>query len=158
MSRRSAVARRRRTSASTASASASSGVTSRAGESGPCSAWVRRSAATVAGSAVASASTRPSDGPAGRSMPTSPTISILAAVTQALPGPDDEVHGVEPLVREPVGERADRLDAARDEQRVDVEQARGAEQDRVDVRRRGRRGWRRRSASDARDPRRARRP
>ena len=34
-----------------------------------------------------SARTMPSDGPAGRSIPTSPKTSSLAAVTQALPGP-----------------------------------------------------------------------
>ena len=49
------------------------------------------------------------------------------------PGADDEVHGLEAVVREPVRERADRLDAARDEQRVDVEQPGGAEQDGVDA-------------------------
>ena len=53
------------------SASSSSGVTSRAGESTPCSAWVCRSAATVTTSAAASARTSPSEGPAGRSIPTS---------------------------------------------------------------------------------------
>ena len=53
-------------------------------------------------------------------MPTSPTTSILAAVTQALPGPDDQVDGLDALVGEAVGERADRLDAARDEERVDA--------------------------------------
>ena len=54
------------------------------------------------------------------SMPTSPTSSTLAAVTQALPGPTIAVDGREALVRQPVGERGDRLGAARDEEGVDA--------------------------------------
>ncbi len=87
------VSRRRRVGswaaiwASTASARASEGVTSSEGESGPCSAWLRRSAATCAGSAVSSATTMTSVGPAGMSMAQESRTSSLAAVTQALPGP-----------------------------------------------------------------------
>ena len=66
-------------------------------------------------------------------MPTSPTISIFAAVTHALPGPTTRSTGASCLVREAVRERADRLDAARDEERVHVEQSGRAEEDRVDV-------------------------
>ncbi len=66
-------------------------------------------------------------------MPTSPAISTLAAVTQADPGPTTRSIGARPSVGQPVREGGDRLDAARDEQRVDVEQAGRAEQDRVDV-------------------------
>ena len=76
---------------------------SRAGQGSPtpCSAWVMRSAATVATSAAASARTSPSDGPAGMSIPTSPTTSILAAVTHALPGPTIRSTGLEALVGSP---------------------------------------------------------
>ena len=49
------------------------------------------------------------------------------------PGPDDQVDGLQALVGEAVGQRADRLDAARDEERVDAQQARGPEQHRVHV-------------------------
>ena len=73
-------------------------------------------------------------------MPTSPQTSILAAVTQALPGPDDPVDGRRGRLGQAVGEGADRLGAAGDDERLDLEQAGGAEQDRVDARRRGRPG------------------
>ena len=126
----------RRPRRSTASAKAASVVTRMAGESGPCSAWVMRSAATRSGSAGGAARTMPSDGPAGRSMPTSPQTSILAAVTQALPGPTIRSTGSRPASGQAVGEGADRLGAAGDDERVDLEQAGGAEQDGV----RGRRG------------------
>mmetsp|Transcript_20356 Transcript_20356/g.56717 ORF Transcript_20356/g.56717 Transcript_20356/m.56717 type:complete len:302 (+) Transcript_20356:1264-2169(+) len=59
-------------------------------ESGPCSAWDSRSAATCAGFAPASATTNTSEGPAGISMDTMASefcSSILAAVTNWLPGP-----------------------------------------------------------------------
>src|SRR5690606_11791403 len=78
---------RRSISDSTASTSSGSVVTSTAGESGPCSAWHKRSTATNVGSEVRSARTRTSDGPAGRSMAQDPNTSSLAAVTQAFPGP-----------------------------------------------------------------------
>jgi hypothetical protein len=45
--------------------------------------------------------------------------------------PDDQVDGGQALTGQPVRERGDRLDAARHEERVDVQQARGAEQHRV---------------------------
>ena len=135
MSRRSRRGRRAAISRSTASASAALVVTRIAGESGPCSAWVTRSAATRTGSALSSARTIPSDGPAGRSIPTKPATSSLAAVTQALPGPTIRSTGASccPRVGETVGERADRLRAAGDQQAVDVEQAGRAEKDRVDA-------------------------
>ena len=69
------------TSSRTASASASLGVTSTAPASGSCSAWLIRSAATCAGSAVSSARIATSVGPASESMPISPRSSRLAAVT-----------------------------------------------------------------------------
>ena len=43
----------------------------------------------------------PSDGPAGRSMPTSPATSIFAAVTQALPGPTIRSTGARPASGRP---------------------------------------------------------
>ncbi len=46
-----------------------------------------RSMATRRGSAVSSATTHTSDGPAIMSMPTSPDTIFLAAATKALPGP-----------------------------------------------------------------------
>ena len=66
------------------------GDTSRTCASGSCSAWLSKSAATVAGSALSSAITNNSLGPAGRSMPGPPgklETNALAAATQALPGP-----------------------------------------------------------------------
>ncbi len=120
------------------SAKAASVVTRIAGESGPCSAWVIRSAATRVGFAVGpprsldgTARTIPSDGPAGRSIPTSPQTSILAAVTQALPGPDDPVDRGEARLGQAVGERPDRLGATGDHEGVDLEETGRAEQDRV---------------------------
>lgn len=56
----------------TSSANRAEVVASDAGEVGPCSAWASRSAATVAASAVSSAITATSDGPASTSMPTCP--------------------------------------------------------------------------------------
>ena len=47
-------------------------------------------------------------------------------------GADDPVDRVEAGVRQPVREGADRLGAAGDDERLDPEQAGGAEQDRVD--------------------------
>ena len=64
------------------------GVTSRTVSSPlPCSAWARRSAATCPGSAVSSASTTISLGPASLSISTCPRTRRLAAATKALPGP-----------------------------------------------------------------------
>ena len=87
VSRRRRVGSWRASSSSTASARAVEVVTSRAGESAPCSAWLSRSAATWTGSAVSSATTMTSVGPAGMSMAQRSSTSSFAAVTQALPGP-----------------------------------------------------------------------
>ena len=54
---------------------------------GSCSAWAIKSMATRRASAVASATTQTSDGPAIMSIPTSPDTTFLAAATYALPGP-----------------------------------------------------------------------
>ena len=75
------------TAASTASAYAAEKVTRQQLASGSCSAWAMRSMATSAGSAVSSATTQTSEGPAIISMPTSPETIFLAAATYALPGP-----------------------------------------------------------------------
>ena len=80
--------------------------------------------------------------PAGRCRPRRET-SIFAAVTQALPGPTIRSTGARPRVREPVGQRADRLGAAGDDERVDLEQAR--------PRRAGPGGSRRRGPAGRRD-------
>ena len=80
----------RSSSPATASINASEGETSSTCASTSCSAWLSRSAATVAGSALSSAMVINSDGPAGRSMPGPPgsdETNALAAATQALPGP-----------------------------------------------------------------------
>ena len=53
-------------------------VTSTAAAIGSCSAWLSRSAATYAGSAVSSARIAISVGPASESMPTTPLSSRLA--------------------------------------------------------------------------------
>ena len=73
----------------------------------------------------------PSDGPAGRSMPTSPQTSIFAAVTQALPGPTMRSTGSRPASGQAVRQRPDRLRATGDDEGVDLEQARSPQQDRV---------------------------
>ena len=57
------------------------------GDVGPCSAWPSRSAATSSGSAVSSAMTATSVGPATRSIPTVPKSWRLASATYALPAP-----------------------------------------------------------------------
>ncbi len=87
MSRRGRSSSWRPTSASTASASGAEVVISTATARTSCSAWAMRSLATSAASAVASARTRISLGPAIMSMSTLPKTSRLAAVTNALPGP-----------------------------------------------------------------------
>lgn len=68
-------------SASVAAASSSLGVTSTLPAISSCSAWLIRSAATCAGSAVWSARIAISVGPASASMPTRDRHSRLAAVT-----------------------------------------------------------------------------
>ena len=73
----------------------------------------------------------PSDGPAGRSMPTSPADLDLRGRDPGVAGSDDPVDRGEPGVGQAVRERADRLGAAGDDERVDLEQAGRAEQDRV---------------------------
>ncbi len=73
----------------------------------------------------------PSEGPAGRSIETSPQTSILAAVTQALPGPTMRSTGASPAPGRPYASAPIGLGAARHDERVDLEQAGGAEQDRV---------------------------
>ena len=56
-------------------------VTRQAGEVGPCSAWPRRSAATIWVVTVSSAMTATSDGPARTSMPTCPNAWRFASAT-----------------------------------------------------------------------------
>ena len=65
-------------SASTSSASVAEVVTRTAAAIGSCSAWLSRSAATYAASAVSSARIAISVGPASESMPTVPLSSRLA--------------------------------------------------------------------------------
>ena len=109
-------------------------VTRIAGESGPCSAWVTRSAATSSGSAVSSARTMPSEGPAGRSIPTKPGDLELGRGHPGVAGADDPIDRGERRLEacEPVRERPDRLRAAGDEERIDLEQTGRPEQDGVD--------------------------
>ena len=102
-------------------------VTSTAAASGSCSAWLSRSAATYAGSAVSSARIRISVGPASESMPTRPLSSRLAVTVQIEPGPvtrSTRAHGPDA-----VGEHRDRLRAADGVDLVDAEQ-RARRQDR----------------------------
>lgn len=73
--------RSRSTWAMTSRPSACKVVTRIAGESGPCSAWLSRSTATMNASAVSSATTRISVGPATRSIPTSPYSWRFASAT-----------------------------------------------------------------------------
>ncbi len=97
-------------SASTRSASGDDGVTRTGRASGSCSAWARRSAATVAGSAVSSASTTSSDGPGQH-------VDAHVAGDELLGGGDPAVarahHDVAGGHRTgAVGERGDGLGAA----------------------------------------------
>ena len=55
----------------------------------------------------------------------------MAAVTQALPGPDDPVDRRDAGSRQPVRQRADRLGAPGDDEGIDLEEAGSPEQDRV---------------------------
>ena len=75
------------TRAITLSASARLVVNSHAGDSWPCSAWPTRSLATIPASALSSAMTATSEGPAKTSMPTLPNNARLASATNLLPGP-----------------------------------------------------------------------
>ncbi len=70
-----------------------------AGEVGPCSAWPSRSVATSRGSAVSSAMTSTSVGPASRSIPTRPNSWRLASATNALPAPTSMSTGSRPSIR-----------------------------------------------------------
>ncbi len=81
ISRRSALAAIRFTSAPTASAMAASVVTRTQAAFGSCSAWARISAAMKVGFAVPSARIAISLGPAGKSISASSRSSIFAAVT-----------------------------------------------------------------------------
>src|SRR4051812_6608945 len=72
----------------TASATASSQVTSQARPWGPCSAWTTTSTAAHSAGALPSATTTTSDGPANDDgTPTRPATSRLATATYTLPGP-----------------------------------------------------------------------
>ena len=80
----------RATAASTAARTSSSQQISQASPSGPCSAWSTMSTATSSVTALASAMTTTSDGPAKlEGTPTRPELatSRLACATRALPGP-----------------------------------------------------------------------
>ena len=129
-------------------ASPRSFVTRSASLSGPCSAWARRSPATRPGSAVPSATTTTSLGPAGKSMRTRLETRSFAAVTYALPGPTIGIDGSDRL--RAVRERRHGLRAADRVELVDPELARGDE-DRI-----GRLRRHDRDASDAGDERRDR--
>ena len=99
-------------------------VTRSAGESGPCSAWVMRSRATKSGRAGGAARTTPSDGPAGRSMPTSPLDLDLGGGHPGVARPDDARDRLDAGVRQAVGEGADRLGATGHDERIDARAAR----------------------------------
>ena len=89
----------------------------------------------VPGSAVASARTAISVGPASASMPMTPLSSRLAAATQMLPGPVTRRHGHAVLVAlgVAVGEHRDGLGAADRVHLVDAEQGAGGQDGRVGV-------------------------
>ena len=115
-----------------------------AGESGPCSAWLSRSAATCSGSARRVGE----DHDLGR---TGGQVDADLAEDLELGGghpgvarPDDPVDRRDAGVGQPVGERPDRLGAAGDDELVDPDEAGGAGEDRVDAARPGGPGWRRR--------------
>ena len=61
-------------------------------------------------------------------MPHSPKTSSLAAVTQALPGPDDAVDRLDAGLGQAVGQRADGLGAAGDDEHVHADEPGRAEQ------------------------------
>ena len=75
------------TAARTASANSRLSVTSTAEDSGSCSAWLRRSAATHSGFDFPSARTKISLGPAIMSMAVWPKTFRLAVATKTPPGP-----------------------------------------------------------------------
>ena len=132
------------TSASTASAKVASVVTRMAGESGPCSAWVMRSAATRPGSAGGVGEDHPLRR-AGREVDADLAADLdLGGGDPGIARPDDPVDRREARVGQPERERADRLGAAGDDEGVDLEQPGRAEQDRVRPAIAGRRATRRR--------------
>mmetsp|Transcript_10602 Transcript_10602/g.26115 ORF Transcript_10602/g.26115 Transcript_10602/m.26115 type:complete len:200 (+) Transcript_10602:560-1159(+) len=81
------------TSSSTASITPPSSLTNIARATTSCSACAIRSAATIFASAVLSAMTRTSLGPASMSMPQYPFTIDFAAVTHLFPGPTMTSHG-----------------------------------------------------------------
>ena len=100
-------------------------MTSTAAASGSCSAWLIRSAATQAGSAVSSATIMISVGPASESMPTLPITKPLGCRHPHVAGAGDQVDG---RARRPaagigaVGQQRDGLRAADRVDLVDAEQ------------------------------------
>ena len=124
--------RRRRTPASV--------VTRMAGESGPCSAWVMRSRRhdpRIGRRCGQDEALRR----AGRQVDADLAADLdLGGRDPGVARPDDPVDGLDAGVGQAVGQGADGLGAAGDDEGVDAEQARRTEEDRVDRGRRDRPG------------------
>ena len=116
-------------SASTSSASRSESVTSTEAAIGSCSAWLIRSAATYAASAVSSARMAISVGPASESMPDDALEQSLGRDGVDVAGSGDQVDAAAGTGA--VGEHGDRLGAADGVDLVDAEQLAGREDRRV---------------------------
>ena len=119
------------TAVSTASAKAASVVTRIAGESGPCSAWVMRSAATR----PRIGRRRGEDhalGRPGREVDADLAADLdLGGGDPGIARPDDPVDRREARVGQAERERPDRLGATGDDEGIDLEQAGRPEEDRV---------------------------
>ena len=98
-------------------------------------------------SAGGAARTIPSDGPAGQVDADLAADLDLGRGHPRVARTDDPIDGFDAGVRQPVGEGTDRLRPAGDDEGIDLEEAGGAEQDRVGRPGRGRQGRPRRSRS-----------
>ena len=100
-----------------------------AGEVGPCSAWPSRSAATISASAVSSAMTATSEGPASTSMPDPAEQLALRLGDVGVAGADDHVRRL--VVEQAEGHGGERLDAAEGEDPLGSGHVGGVEDRRV---------------------------
>ena len=98
-----------------------------AGESGPCSAWVMRSAATTPGSAGGVGEDHALGGAGGQVDADLAADLDLGGGDPGVARPDDPVDGLDAGVRQAEGEGRDRLGATGDDEGIDFEQAGGAE-------------------------------
>jgi hypothetical protein len=128
IARRAAVSSCRPSSTSTRPRTAASQVTSRAGESGPCSACESRSEATCAGIRGGVGHDHHFRRSGGQVDAALAEDLELGRGHPGVAGPDDPIDRLDAGLGQPVGQRADRLRAAGDDELVHSDEAGGAEQ------------------------------